>query len=53
LAVALKAAGTSAEMRVFEGEGFEGHVQMLLRLGDGSYPATGVMREWLEKHVPV
>ncbi|KAF5588570.1 alpha beta hydrolase fold-3 [Fusarium pseudocircinatum] len=53
LAVALKAAGTSVELHVFEGEGFEGHVQMLLRLGDVSYPATGVMKEWLEKYVPV
>ncbi|CVK94504.1 uncharacterized protein FMAN_03581 [Fusarium mangiferae] len=53
LAVALKAAGTRAELRVFEGEGFEGHVKMLLRLGDGEYPATGVMKDWLKKYVPV
>ncbi|KAG5746118.1 hypothetical protein H9Q69_006694 [Fusarium xylarioides] len=53
LAVALKAAGTSVEMRVFEGEGFEGHVKMLLRLGYGAYPATGVMGDWLRRNVPV
>ncbi|KAG4255461.1 hypothetical protein FPRO04_03993 [Fusarium proliferatum] len=53
LAVALKAAGTRAELRVFEGEGFEGHVKMLLRLGDGGYPATGVMKDWLKRYVPV
>ncbi|KAJ4045862.1 hypothetical protein NW761_007878 [Fusarium oxysporum] len=53
LAVALKAAGTDVELRVFEGEGFEGHVAMLLRLGDRTYPATGVMEDWLRKYVPV
>ncbi|KAE8416556.1 Alpha/Beta hydrolase protein [Aspergillus pseudocaelatus] len=53
LVAALKAAGTDAVLRVFEGQGFEGHVQMLLRLGDPAYPATLVMDEWLRTHVPV
>ncbi|KAE8166686.1 Alpha/Beta hydrolase protein [Aspergillus tamarii] len=53
LVAALKAAGTDAVLRVFEGQGFEGHVQMLLRLGDPTYPATLVMDEWLRTHVPV
>jgi acetyl esterase/lipase len=53
LSVALKAAGTDVDLHVFEGEGFEGHVAMLLRLGDAAYPATLVMEEWLKKHVPV
>jgi acetyl esterase/lipase len=50
---ALAAAGTRAELRVFEGEGFEGHVAMLLRLGDVEYPATRVLDKWLGEHVPV
>jgi acetyl esterase/lipase len=49
---ALGAAGTRAEVRVFEGEGFEGHVAMLLRIGDTGYPATGVLDEWLARCVP-
>ncbi|KAF4454833.1 putative isoprenylcysteine alpha-carbonyl methylesterase ICMEL1 [Fusarium austroafricanum] len=53
LSAALKAAGTEADLHVFEGEFFEGHVAMLLRLGDASYPATLVMDSWLKKHVPV
>ncbi|EKJ71977.1 hypothetical protein FPSE_07831 [Fusarium pseudograminearum CS3096] len=50
---ALKAAGTRADLHVFEGEGFEGHVALVLRIGDEEYPATVVMKKWLEKYVPV
>ena len=53
LAVALNAAGTDTTLHVFEGQGFEGHIQMLLRLGDPTYPATAVMEKWLKIHVPV
>lgn len=53
LAVALNAAGTDTTLHVFEGQGFEGHIQMLLRLGDPTYPATAVMDNWLKIHVPV
>ncbi|KAF9889223.1 hypothetical protein FE257_007536 [Aspergillus nanangensis] len=53
LAGALNAAGTDVALHIFEGEGFEGHVQMLLRLGDPAYPATSVMDDWLDVHVPV
>jgi acetyl esterase/lipase len=48
----LRAAGSEAALHVFEGEGFEGHVQMLLRIGDPTYPATGVLEAWLRDHVP-
>lgn len=53
LAAALNAAGTDAALHVFEGQGFEGHMQMLLRLGDPNYAATSVMDNWLKMHVPV
>ncbi|CAI7665108.1 unnamed protein product [Penicillium pancosmium] len=53
LAAALHASGTKVDLRVFEGEGFEGHVRMLLRLGDPSYPATLVLEDWLRLHLPV
>ncbi|KAF2451194.1 alpha/beta-hydrolase [Karstenula rhodostoma CBS 690.94] len=46
---ALLAAGTAVEVRVFEGEFFEGHMAMLLRLGEGTYPATRVVEEWLAR----
>ncbi|KAL2851436.1 Alpha/Beta hydrolase protein [Aspergillus pseudodeflectus] len=49
----LRAAGSEAALHVFEGEGFEGHVQMLLRLGDPGYPATGVLEGWLRVNAPV
>lgn len=49
----LNAAGTQADLHVFEGEMFEGHMAMLLRLGDPSYPATLVMDDWLHRNVPV
>lgn len=50
---ALEAAGTDAVLHVFEGQGFEGHIQILLRLGDPVYPATTIMDKWLETKVPV
>ncbi|KAJ6143534.1 hypothetical protein N7471_002987 [Penicillium samsonianum] len=53
LSAALEAAGTDVALHVFEGESFEGHMQMLLRLGDSTYPATLVMDDWLKVHVPV
>ncbi|KAJ0413959.1 Alpha/Beta hydrolase protein [Aspergillus carlsbadensis] len=49
----LRAAGSEAVLRVFEGEGFEGHVRLLLRLGDPGDAATGVLEGWLKTHVPV
>ncbi|KAJ3545909.1 hypothetical protein NM208_g2279 [Fusarium decemcellulare] len=52
-AAVLNAAGTDATLHVFEGQGFEGHMQMLLRIGDPTYPATLVMDNWLKMHVPV
>lgn len=50
---ALDAAGTDASLHVFEGHGFEGHMQMLLKLGLHEYPATTVMDRWLAVHAPV
>lgn len=52
-AAALHASSTAVALHVFEGQGFEGHMQMLLRLGQSDYPATAVMDQWLERHVPV
>jgi hypothetical protein len=49
----LEAAGTDVALHVFEGESFEGHMQMLLRLGDPIYSATLVMDNWLKVRVPV
>lgn len=49
----LKAVGTTVDLHVFEGFSFQGHIEILLRLGDPTYPATLVMDEWLELHVPV
>jgi acetyl esterase/lipase len=53
LTAALSAAGTNASLHVFEGDFFEGHMQMLLRLGNVEYPATLVMEKWLQQHAPV
>ncbi|CAG7981101.1 unnamed protein product [Penicillium salamii] len=53
LSLALKASGTTVDLHVFEGEFFEGHVQLLLRLGNPEYPATLVLDDWLELHVPI
>lgn len=52
-AAVLEASGTDVDLHVFEGRSFEGHVQMLLRLGETDFPATAVMDEWLGIHVPV
>ncbi|KAJ5485773.1 hypothetical protein N7530_000073 [Penicillium desertorum] len=51
LSATLEAAGTDVAFYVSEGEGFEGHMQMLL-LGDPTYPATLVMDNWLNVRVP-
>ncbi|KAJ5516614.1 hypothetical protein N7527_008174 [Penicillium freii] len=48
LSAALEAVGTDVAFHVFEG-----HMQMLLRLGDPTYPATLVMDNWLKVRVPV
>jgi acetyl esterase/lipase len=53
LSAALNAVGTSTAYHVFEGEGFEGHMAMLLRIGDTSYPATTILDNWLQAVVPV
>ncbi|RGP62949.1 putative isoprenylcysteine alpha-carbonyl methylesterase icmel1 [Fusarium sporotrichioides] len=50
---ALRSAGTRVNLHVFEGEGFEGHIALLLRIGDEKYPATVVLEQWLERHAPV
>jgi len=46
-AAVLEAADTPVALHVFEGMGFEGHMQILLRLGQPDYPATDVMDKWL------
>ncbi|KAL4887546.1 Alpha/Beta hydrolase protein [Aspergillus karnatakaensis] len=48
---ALEAAGTEAELRVFEGEWFEGHVGLLLNIGKTEYPATGLGLFWQKVQV--
>jgi acetyl esterase/lipase len=53
LAAALSAVVTETALHVFEGQSFEGHMQMFLRLGDPTYLATLVMNYWLKKHAPV
>ncbi|KAK4502128.1 hypothetical protein PRZ48_005551 [Zasmidium cellare] len=53
LAAALSAAGSDAELHVFEGQGFEGHIQILLRLGMPEYPATLVTDNWLSVYAPI
>ncbi|KAK0367706.1 hypothetical protein CLIM01_14937 [Colletotrichum limetticola] len=52
-AAVLNAAGTKNALHVFEGSAFEGHMAMLLRLGDVTYPATLVMDKWLDDYFPV
>jgi arylformamidase len=49
LGEALTNAGTSAEVRGFEGRGLQGHAEINRRLGDPAYPATPVVDEWLKK----
>lgn len=48
LAAALRAAGTPAEARLFDGEGLMGHLEINRRLGDPDYPATGAIDAWLK-----
>jgi len=48
-AEALRKAGTSVEIRGFEGQGLIGHMEINRRLGDPSYPATPVVDEWLKR----
>lgn len=52
-AAALEGSNTAVELHVFEGQSFEGHMQILLRLGEPDYPATAVLDQWLYTHVPV
>ncbi|KAG8674075.1 hypothetical protein FPOAC2_00049 [Fusarium poae] len=49
---ALRTADTSVDLHVFEGEGFEGHVTLLMKIGDQKYPATDVMKKWLDQYAP-
>ena len=49
----LKAVGIKADLHVFEGLFFEGHVRLLLRLGQSDYPATKVLDEWLDANAPL
>ncbi len=48
LGEALKKAGTTAEVRGFEGIGLKGHAEINRRLGDPAYPATPVVDAWLK-----
>jgi hypothetical protein len=48
----LRTADTSVDLHVFEGEGFEGHVTLLMKIGDQKYPATDVMKKWLDQYAP-
>lgn len=48
LGEALKKAGTTAEVRGFEGIGLKGHAEINRRLGDPAYPATAVVDAWLK-----
>ena len=43
----LEAVAPPVAWHIFEGMGFEGHMQMLPRLGDPYYPAADVMDQWL------
>ncbi len=49
LGKALNEAGSRAEVRGFEGSGMEGHLEINRRMGDPSYPATGVVDACLER----
>jgi arylformamidase len=49
LGEALQKAGTSVEVRGFDGRGLQGHTEINRRLGDPSYPATPVVDAWLER----
>lgn len=52
-AAVLEASGTDVDLHAFEGRSFEGHMQMLLRLGEVDFPATSVVDGWLRRYVPV
>jgi acetyl esterase/lipase len=49
LGAALRAAGTPAEVRQFEGQGLMGHMEINRRLGDPDYAATPVVDDWLKR----
>jgi hypothetical protein len=48
LGEALTKAGTTAEVRGFDGIGLKGHAEINRRLGDPAYPATPVVDAWLK-----
>ena len=47
LGAALRKAGSSAEVRGFEGRGLRGHMEINRKLGEADYPATAVVDAWL------
>lgn len=47
LVAALHVEETGVELHVFEGKGFKGHIQMLLRMGYPVYPEMTVFDNWL------
>lgn len=49
LAAALRAAGTSAQVRAFAGRGMRGHRQINQEMGEADYPATPVVDQWLAR----
>jgi arylformamidase len=49
LAAALRAMGTPAEVVQVAGDGLRGHMEINRKLGDPSYPATGIVDAWLKK----
>ena len=48
LAAALRKAGAKVQVNSFEGTGLIGHLTINRKLGDPSYPATGVVDTWLK-----
>lgn len=49
LGAELRRAGTSAEVRGFEGTGLRGHAEINRRMGDPDYPATPVLDAFLAR----
>jgi acetyl esterase/lipase len=49
LGAALRKAGTSADVRGFEGKGLRGHAAINRDLGEADYPATAVVDAWLKR----
>jgi len=49
LALALKKAGTDAEVMGFKGIGMKGHAEINRRMGDEDYEATAVVDAWLQR----